>query len=37
MTTTPAGNLQCLDKLCPPRVGADVVTGVTVTTTTGAG
>lgn len=32
VTTNPAGNLMNLDKLCPPQVGADVVTGVTVTT-----
>ena len=36
VTTNPAGNLQCLDKLCPPHVGPDVVTGVTVTSTAAA-
>lgn len=36
VTTNPAGNLQCLDKLCPPHVGPDVVTGVTVTSTPAA-
>lgn len=33
VTTTPAGNLMSLDKLCPPRVGPDIVAGVSVTTT----
>ena len=33
VTVNPAGNLQCLDKLCPPHVGPDVVSGVTITTT----
>ena len=33
VTTAPAGNLMSLDKLCPPRVGPDIVTGVSETTT----
>ncbi|WP_448338910.1 hypothetical protein AB9L11_00780 [Desulfovibrio piger] len=36
VTTNPAGNLQCLDKLCAPQVGPDVVSGVTVTSTPAA-
>lgn len=36
VTTNPAGNLQCLDKLCAPHVGPDVVSGVTVTSTPAA-
>lgn len=36
VTTNPAGNLQCRDKLCAPHVGPDVVTGVTVTSTPAA-
>lgn len=36
VTTNPAGNLMSLDRLCPPQVGADVVTGVTVTSTAAA-
>lgn len=32
VTTNPAGNLVSLDKLCPPQLGQDVVSGVSVVT-----
>lgn len=31
VTVSPAGNLMCLDKLCPPYLGVDIVGGVAVT------
>lgn len=36
VTSSPAGNLMSLDKLCPPQVGPDVVAGVSIVTAAAA-